>query len=83
MAVSAPVRRAAFARAGPALVTKLRARSEITDVRLSRSRPGIGIVSPGASCATSATRVVFSLASAALIRCRPAGEGGTDRPDER
>ncbi len=63
---------------------ELRARSEITDVRLSRSRPGIGIVSSRGELRNQRDEVVFSLASAALIRCRPeAGEGGEDRPDER
>ena len=52
---------------------ELRARSEITDVRRSRSRPGIGIVSSRGELRNQRDEVVFSLASAALIRCRPDG----------
>ena len=57
----------------------LRARSEITAVRLSQSRPGIGIVSSRGELRNQHDEVVFSLASAALIRCRPADgtEAGT------
>lgn len=52
----------------------LRARSEITAVRRSQSRPGIGIVSSRGELLNQRDEVVFSLASAALIRCRPEGE---------
>ncbi len=50
---------------------ELRGRSTITDLRLSRSRPGVGIVSSRSEMLNQRDEVVFSVAGAALIRCRP------------
>lgn len=59
---------------------ELRARSTITDVRLSRSRPGVGIVTSRGELLNQRDEAVFSLASAALIRCRPE-TAGDDRDE--
>lgn len=60
---------------------ELRARSEITDARLSQSRPGVGIVSSRGELRNQRDEVVFTIASAALIRCRPTDGTGDDVAD--
>lgn len=46
-------------------------RSTVTELRLSQSRPGVGIVGSRGDMVNQRDEVVFSLESAALIRCRP------------
>lgn len=60
---------------------ELRARSEITDARRSQSRPGVGIVSSRGELRNQRDEVVFTIASAALIRCRPADGTADDTAD--
>ena len=46
-------------------------RSRILERRLSRSRPGLGIVISRAELLNQDRELVFSFENAALIRCRP------------
>jgi acyl dehydratase len=48
-------------------------RSVVTELRRSKSRPGIGIVSSRGEMVNQHGEIVFSLESAAMIRCRQPG----------
>lgn len=50
---------------------ELRLRSRVDNLRLSRSRPGTGIVESRMEILNQRDELVFSYESAALIRCRP------------
>ena len=60
---------------------ELRARSTVVELRRSRSRPGVGIVSSSGELLNQRDEVVFSLESAAMVRCRPEASTGADTAD--
>ncbi len=63
---------------------ELRARSTVVELRRSDSRPGVGIVSSSGELLNQRDEVVFSLESAAMVRCRPdpsTGDGAGSSED--
>ncbi len=58
---------------------ELRMRSTVVELRRSKSRPGVGIVSSRGEMVNQHDEVVFSLESAAMVRCRP-DDDDADRP---